>query len=139
MSVEAAIYTILKADGTVTALVGGAASPRIYPIGIPQGKSVPAVVYQQIAGDRPKSTGGTIGFCDALFQVTCWDDDLLGARALADAVRDALDDYTGTPVAGGNTIMQCSVVGEGDAINLDEAETADRIGKRLDIEVAYVD
>ena len=138
MSVEAALYTILKADRTVTGLVG-VVSPRIYPIGIPQGKSVPAIVYQQIAGGRPKSTTGTIGFCYALFQITCWDDDLLGARALADAVRDALDDFTGTPVVGGNEIMQCSVVGEGDAINLDEAETADRIGKRLDVEIAYVD
>ena len=98
MSIEAALYTILSSDATVTALVGSR-SPRIYPLGIPAGKGVPAVVYQQINGMRPTTCDGTLGLCEALFQVTCWDDEIDGARSLADAVRDALDDYSGTPVS----------------------------------------
>ena len=140
MSVEVALYTILSSDATVTNLVGGSRSPRIYPIGIPQSKSVPAVVYQEISGGRPITCDGTRGYCESVFQVTCWDDDMLGARVLSDAVRNAVDDYAGTPAGSGTEIMLASVVDEGDAINMDEeTETADRIGKRLDVEIRYVD
>jgi len=139
MSVEAALYKILSDTAAVTALIGGR-SPRLFPLGIPAGKGVPAVVYQQISGVRPTSCDGTIGYCDARFQLTCWDDDPAGARTLADAVRNALDDYAGTPVPGGTEIMQCRIADEGDAYNFDdEAEAADRFGKRLDFDISYVD
>lgn len=142
MSVEAALYTVLSGDATLVALVGGSASPRIYPLGIPAGKSVPAVVYQQISGQRPTSCDGTVGICAALFQITCWAEgpSILPARALADAVRNALDDYSGTPSGSGTEIKQARIADEGDALNMDEeAETADRVGKRLDFEILYVD
>jgi len=136
MSIEAAIYDILSGAGAVTALVGGSHSPRIYPLGIPAGKSMPAAVYQQISSVDHFSCSGHDNPRTDRVQVTCWAENSDGARTLAEAVRTAL--AAGAGAHGSVTVLYCSFLDEGDAIDFNEqSERLDRYGKRQDWEIAY--
>jgi len=136
MSLEAAIYDVLKSASAITALVGGRVSPRIYPVTIPAGKAMPAVVFQQINGTVGHTCDGDGDLRTDTVQVTSWDDDPDGARSLAEAVRTALQPASGSH--GGVTIIYCSLDDEGDAVALNEEnETLSRYGKRQDWEIAY--
>lgn len=48
---ETWLYTTLKANATLTALIGGSTTPRIYSAVVPQGAALPAVVFQQMSGE----------------------------------------------------------------------------------------
>lgn len=138
MSLEAAIYDILKSAAGVTDLVGGAASPRIYPLTIPQGKPMPVVVYQQIGSGVEFTCEGSGDLRTDSVQISVWDDDPDGARLLAEAVRTAMLAAAARGSHGGVTIQYCSIEEEGDAISIpDDNETLARCGKRQDWEVAY--
>ncbi len=139
MSLEAAIYDILKSAAGVTALVGGVASPRIYPIGMPQGKPMPAVVYQQITSLVEFTCEGDGDLRTDRVQITCWDDDPDGARTLAEAVRTAMQAAGARGSHGGVTVQYCGIDDEGDAISIPaDNETLARYGKRQDWEISYV-
>ena len=136
MSLEAALYDILSTAAGVTVLVGGAHSPRIYPLGIPAGKNVPAVVYQHVSSDVPLSCEGDGDLRSDHIQIVCWDDDPDGARVLAEAVRAALQAASGSH--GSVTVMYCSILDEGDLYEHNEQnENLSRYGKRQDWEIAY--
>lgn len=139
MSLEAAIYDILSKAASVTALVGGAASPRIYPLAIPQGKAMPAAVYQQISSTLEFTCEGDGDLRTDRVQITIWDDDPDGARALAEAVRAAMQAAGARGVHGGVTVQYWRLEEEADAISTPaENETLARYGKRQDWEVSYV-
>lgn len=136
MSVEAAIYSILSNTAAVTSLVGGSASPRIYPLGLPQGKPMPAIVYQQITSSDEVTVDGHLEPRTDRFQVNCWDDDPDGARALAEVVRTAMAAASGSH--GSVTVVFCSFDDEGDLYETTEiAEQLERFGKRQDWIIAY--
>jgi len=136
MSVEAAVYDILSSASGVTSLVGGARSPRIYPLAIPQGKSMPAVVFQQVSSIDEVTCDGHSEPRDDRFQVSCWADDPDGARALAEAVRAAMAAASGSH--GSVTVRFCSFDGERDQIETPpENETLERYGKSQDWIVIY--
>lgn len=139
MSIEAAVYDILKSASAVTALVGGTSAPRIYPLGIPAGKTGAAVVYQQISSIPTHTCDGDGDLRTDRIQVNCWSpqggspDD---ARALAEAVRTALAAASGSH--GGVTIRYCSSDDEGDIFDINETdENLTRYGKRQDWEICY--
>jgi len=110
--VETAIYSVLCADGTVSPLVG----TRIYPEVAPPGAALPHIVYTRISTPRIRSLGGTSGLLYPRFQIVSWASSYSGAKALADAVRNALDDYSG--VVGTITVEDVYIEDEGDMMNL---------------------
>lgn len=127
MPAETAIYTVLAADGTVAALVVA----RIYPALAPQGATLPYVVYERISTPRVRGLDGTSGLGAPRFQITSWAESYSGAKALADAVRDALDDYSGTV---GTAILDDAFIDdEGDVENLSPGADEQRLfGVRQD-------
>lgn len=130
------MYYILSNDATVAGLVGPTTSPRIYPLGIPSGKGVPAVVYQIISSQELTTCDHQIEPRTERVQVTCWDDDPDGAVTLAEAVRAALQGASGS--YGTIRIQYCALDDEGDDLHVDEhSERLTRYGKRQDWEVAY--
>lgn len=136
MSLEAAIYSVLSSDATITGLVGGARAPRISPIHRSQGKSVPAIVYQQISSNDEVTCDGHIGPRTDRVQIVSWDDDPAGARTLAEAVRSALVAASGSH--GSVTIRYCSFEDEGDAYDINEDVEAETVyGKRQDWQICY--
>ena len=92
MSAELAVYTILKNDAPVAALVG----TRIFPSLAPQNAANPLIVYQRISADRITSLDGPSGLSWARVQVDCYAETYAGAKTLSAAIRVALEGYRGT-------------------------------------------
>lgn len=141
MSLEAALYDILSTAAGVTALVGGARSPQIYPLGIPQGKTGAAVVWQIIGAPDGVTCDGHDGQPDARIQITCWSaqggtpDD---ARALADTVYTALTANAAKGTHGGTDVQYWTYDDERDTADVNEQnELLTRYGKQQDWEVSF--
>jgi len=91
MSAELAIYTILKDDSTVAAIVG----TRIYGSTAPQKVTTPYIVYRRISGVRWRTMAGASGKAQPRMQVDLYDTGYNDVKTLANAARVALDDYKG--------------------------------------------
>jgi len=91
MSAVADLRGILAGDSAIAALVGA----RIYPALLPQPPTFPALTYQVVSGFRHTQMDGPPGVNRARLQIDCWAATYIGAEALADAVRLALDGFKG--------------------------------------------
>jgi hypothetical protein len=132
--IEAAIYSLLSTDVTVSGLAG----TRIYPNDAPQSATVPYIVYDQIGGSRDYSFDGSIGLVDGSWQISCFAVTPLLARTLSDAVINVVDAYSGTVDT--TVIKLIEIEGEGDIPYLDnELESQKVYGKRLDIRIIYAE
>jgi hypothetical protein len=130
--IERAIVSVLTNDATVAALVG----TRIYPLIMPQAASRPAITYQQIGGYRWQTVASAAGVVDSRFQLNCWGDDYADADSLADAVRQALDGYSG--IAATVTIVAVQIEDEGDIIDMTGGLSAVQpMGKRIDFRIWF--
>ena len=89
---EAALYTLLSTDASVTAVIGSGASARAYPLLLPQNGTLPAVTYQRVSTPRilTASLGGQNARVKCRMQMDCWARTFAQARTLADAVRTAM-------------------------------------------------
>lgn len=105
--IESAINYILVNDSTVSAI-----TTRCYPVTIPQSPTYPLILYTKISGMRDHTLGGASGHAHPRFQVEAWAETYSGAKTLADAIRDALDDYSGT--VSGTVIHSCLIDSERD-------------------------
>ena len=131
-ALETALYVILTGDISVTAFIIN----RVYPVNLPQACIMPAITYQEIASTREYVMSGAIGMVSARYQINCWDDDYAGARALADAVRIALECYTGT--VNGRSIYTVFLEDQGDLTVFPAGnEVLRRSGQRLDFTIWY--
>ncbi len=114
MTLETALRTYTLADTAVAGLAG----TRMYPAKLPQGPTLPALVYQRIDTRRLHDLNGPDGLPRPRVQVTAWAANVAGAWALANAVRERLDGYRGQ--WGDVAIGSCLCVGERDT---DDPET----------------
>lgn len=100
-TLETAIHYHLTDDVAVAALI----TARAYLAGeAPQGTDQDYIVYQRISTPREGHQGGSASLANPRVQFTCWSRTPKGAKALADAVRNAFDYATGTIGASGNTV-----------------------------------
>ncbi len=86
MNVEDAMRDLLVADVTVSGLV----ATRVYPMQMPQGATLPAITYQRVATTPHDDLELTQNHEWVRVQVDCWAANYAGAKALAVAVRAAL-------------------------------------------------
>lgn len=86
-----ALFAILTADTAVAALVVA----RIYPVTAPQNVTKPYAVYQRIGGIRNRSLDGPDGLARPRYQIDAWSLDIDEARAIAAAIRRAIDGFRG--------------------------------------------
>ena len=105
--IEAAIRSILIADDTVKAL-----TTRVYPVALPQSPQYPLILYTKITGMRDHHLQGPSGHAHPRFQIEAWAKTYTEAKTLADAIREALDGYSGT--AAGTKIGSCLIESEQD-------------------------
>lgn len=124
--IESALVSLLKADSTVASLV----STRIYPVVVPQGATLPAIAQSKVSGPRVHAHDGVQQLATPTIQWECKGSTYASAKAVATAVRGAVDGYTGT--IGGVTIQAIYVRNEIDGFSLGEAEASS-------INTVYVD
>lgn len=106
MVIETALYNYLSSYAGLSALV----SSRIYPLVMPQTPTLPVVVYQQVSGPRVHAMGNDPGIMDARYQFACWASAHDDAAAVAQQIRLAFENYSGTMGgAGGGTVYHASV------------------------------
>lgn len=90
------VIQLLKATAGVTALVGSGDNARIYPLERPQSEALPAVVVR-ILNDEPQDTkDGSATVSINTTAVYCMASTFLASRALAAAVKTAIDRQSGT-------------------------------------------
>jgi hypothetical protein len=106
--IEQGIYWHLTQTVGVSSLV----STRIYPALMPQNPTFPCLTYQRISTHRYRIYHGAGQAAAPRFQIDSWAVSYAGAKALAAAVRVALDGYHGSmsPV----TVGACEIVNETD-------------------------
>lgn len=87
MSIEQGIVAHLLADGPVSAIIG----VRVHPGEIPQDTDTPAVVYTRVSTQRDVDLSGPMSFVQVRMRLDLWHTNYAGVKALADAVRVALN------------------------------------------------
>ncbi len=86
--IQADIFEILSGSSAISAIVG----ERIYPINLPSGESVPAIVYTIESIDPLVTLAGEVGIDNAKIEIICWSNNYGQAHELAQAVRDAFSE-----------------------------------------------
>lgn len=89
--IRKALHGFLLADSAVNAICSG----RIYPVRLPQGVTLPSVVYTRITGQGDNKMDGATGLSRPRFQIDAWANSAKLAGTLADAIKDRLDGYRG--------------------------------------------
>lgn len=114
MSVETALRALLVADSGITALV----STRVAALKAAQSDDYPKIEYHRTGGGKTYALGRVLNDRQAFYQVDCWAESYLGARAIADAVSAAVTPnskpYRGT--IGGVTFQGVFVSEDFDAL-----------------------
>lgn len=96
MNIEETLRLWITREATVTALVG----QRVYPLVVPEGASLPAIVYRRISTERVYSHDGFSGLAKPRFQFSCVSTHYSEARAVANALRSLLNGRIGPGLQG---------------------------------------
>lgn len=123
MSLETGLRAELVGSSGVKALVGN----RVYPEVMPHDVKYPAISYQRISTVRTQFLTGIDDFTHVQIQIDCWDNSYSGVKALADAVKSALD---GVRVLGTESVHHCFMVSMTDLSQID----GDREDRRISMD-----
>jgi hypothetical protein len=119
MEIEAALLAKLQTVVGVTSLT----STRIYYVGrTPQStpRTSPYLVIQKISDTERFAHDGPTAFKEARIQINSFDDDYLGSKALARAVKDGINGVKGT--WGTVIVLKCNFDGDTDMPGESEAD-----------------
>lgn len=84
---ETEIYTVLKDNATVNALV----NTRIYPVVMPQDPIMPAITYYETGNNPVNTLTGKTGLENPQIAINCWATAYDTADRIAKAVHGAMD------------------------------------------------
>jgi len=108
MNIEDGLFYYLTNNAGVSAIVG----TRVYPLVMAQKTTLPAVTYQTTALRPDRSLDGNTGRMTATIQINAWAETHVAVKSLAEALRTALNDYSGA--MGSDTIQRSRVLNETD-------------------------
>lgn len=104
MSIETDIVDVLEADAAVIGLLGAPPNTRIYPEILPQDPAYPAVTYFRVDTHRERGLSGPCGYARPRFQFDVWATGYGSKRAVADAIRRALDGFQSAAIGSSSLI-----------------------------------
>ena len=110
MSLKAALQHHLQNDVGVRAAglsQDGAGEYRVYVVGeVPtDARNTNIITYQKIGNDHARHLKGGSGIAEARYQLECMSDTPSVADALAEAVRESLDNHSGSMGATGSEVV----------------------------------
>lgn len=115
--IHEAVYSKLKNDSGVSALVG----TRVYPQKASQGVVLPCLVYSRTGtSERLVYHNGTSKTAVSRFQIDCWAKTPVAALGLSEAVVACMHGWSGQ--VSGETIFLGQVVNTQDAFDLETGE-----------------
>jgi hypothetical protein len=120
VSIETAVRRRLSDDAGVTALV----STRISPEWRREGTALPALVYSVESRTPVRTLTGTTSLAEFVVSVDCIAATMSGARELAAAVSDILNDNTSYGTVDG-TLIRWSATEDEDVERMDDQEGTD--------------
>ena len=112
-TIRQALLTYLKSQPDVTALIGS----RIYILSASQTVGDPHVVYSRISATRSHAKAGPSGLTESRVQFSIWSKWFREAWAVAEALRHALDGFSG--IMNGVNIRAIRSDGEADFFESD--------------------
>lgn len=117
MNLEESLYAYLKTHAGLNALVG----TRIYPLILPQPPTLPAVTYFKISRVNQRTMGNPTDVLKRVrVQFSCWATTYAGAKAIAEQVMAALQDFRGEMGGtGGVQVLDGDVINEQDLYETD--------------------
>jgi len=119
--------TFLKAESTVTALVGTGTSARILQQdGLKQASTLPAITFRQIDEEIVDYFGGRTSLRGATLELTCYASTPTARNTLSNIVLAALDPTAGVQSFGTTTvtdIVTMSAGQDGDDVAVDGSDT----------------
>lgn len=95
MSIKAGIDYVLRHDATLTALVGGSTSPRIYPMQAPENAVTPYIVFTVVSDTDSMEFFGEQNAGQPRVQISAVGT-LPSQEAIADRIRTLLRYFSGT-------------------------------------------
>jgi hypothetical protein len=98
MSIETTLYAAINNDAAVTTLV----ADRIYPQVAPDSASVPYVTYQVISTEAHNKLAGAPDTERKVVQVNCVSNSYANAKAIAEAIKSALNVSVGYLISEGD-------------------------------------
>ena len=128
--IEQTLRTFILADSTIGTLIGA----RYYSLRFPEVRTFPAIVYAKISGFREHDMDDS-SIARPRFQLDCWAETYPGAKALANAVRERLDSYTGPVGSPADTVHFAYLLNEQDLYDDEPDPPLYRVS--LDFEVVH--
>lgn len=140
MSVESALYDKLSDTSAVTDLLGSGVAFRLYPDLAPASPTKPYATYFVVSTGRSRHFAGiTSSQVDFVrVQVDVWAATSLSRRNVAEAIRDALDGFSGA--MGDEALVVRRVAVEGPDMSTERPDYDDELPiyrARLDVEIAH--
>jgi uncharacterized protein DUF3168 len=130
--IEASLETYLKNNAGIAALVAS----RIYPQLIPENPTYPAISYEKTSGEHERSLTGSSGLAMADFELECWAKTYGGAKSVADAVRNALDGFSG--MMGTDAVSEVHLDSDSDLFEISAGNEMQRLyGVQLSLTIWY--
>lgn len=130
MSIKTGLRTLLLAESTVTALcpsqtIKGASRGSIFVRKAEQGAKPPFIIITRIDNDPLLALDGTYGMESSEVDIDCYEYTDVKAEALADAVSDYLDDFSGA--AGGSDTIDAVLLESRNDFEVPEDDGSDRV------------
>lgn len=108
-SIRSALFSYLSGKTGVTAIVG--TSPvRLYPLARPQGGELPAMTYARVTGGHDHNLTAASGTAIPTFELDCFAETYAEADALAEAIRQVMQGFSGSFGTGGNAVAVKAVL-----------------------------
>lgn len=86
------LYSFLTGKSAITSLI----STRVYPQMLPQNAILPAITYHCYGVDSTYYTTGAANWAEGRWQIDIWANTLVSVTAIGEAVRNALQGYSGS-------------------------------------------
>ncbi len=129
MTIESAFYNHMSNKASITALV----STRIYASVAPSSVTYPFITFKVVSDVPEHDMGGAVGLTHVLLQVDAWALLVSERQSISEAVRNALDGFTGDLGAENLKIRNCFLD------NRNSFEEPDKHGKNLPVHRASLD